>query len=423
MTVFEPEALPNRPKLAVDAAARSSFGAPFWCTYAANFSMTVANSLLFRYADFVKLHDGDNFEYKLGWIVGVGMVGSLAMRVAQGVGIDKYGPRLVWLVSSVLFAAGCFGHIAVDSISGPTVYALRIMLQTGLAGFFGASITFISGRASVARMADAIGTLGTSGFIGMVVGSLLGDWLYTSAADATQGVSQATVNQMFFLAGSLGACGLAFAWLATMGHPPPAQREPVLLRGVLRQYHPGAPLLLVGAAIGFGLALPGVFLRPYAASLGIAQMRVFWGVYAPLAFVARLAIRGFPERYGVRPMIHIGMTFLAAAMLSMLAVHAEWHFVLPAVLIGIAHAFLFPAVVAGSTGAFPVAYRGLGTTLILSMFDLGSVLGSPTVGAILTGARYLDWQPYTVMFLTVACALSAIGIYYSLAPKDAKSAS
>ena len=43
---------------------------------------------LFRYADFVTCLGGS--EYELGWIVGVGMLGSIAMRIFQGVGIDRY---------------------------------------------------------------------------------------------------------------------------------------------------------------------------------------------------------------------------------------------------------------------------------------------------------------------------------------------
>ena len=41
-------------------------------------------SLLYRYADFVRLLGGT--EFHLGWIVGVGMVGSIFMRLALGRG-------------------------------------------------------------------------------------------------------------------------------------------------------------------------------------------------------------------------------------------------------------------------------------------------------------------------------------------------
>ena len=106
-------------------AAPSGYGWPFWLTYAANFLLMVAVSLLFRYADLVTCLGGT--EWHLGWIVGIGMVGSLAMRLTLGTSIDHYGPRAVWRASIVLFAVSCFAHLAVASHTGPAIYALRIV--------------------------------------------------------------------------------------------------------------------------------------------------------------------------------------------------------------------------------------------------------------------------------------------------------
>ncbi|HEV3338772.1 MAG TPA: hypothetical protein VG125_00400, partial [Pirellulales bacterium] len=131
---------------------RGAFGTAFWLTYAANSSTMVAVSLLYRYGDFVSFLGGT--EVDLGWIVAAGMVGSLLMRLAQGSGIDAYGPRRIWLWSSALFVASCAGHLLVTTADGPFIYALRVLLQTSISGFFGASITFISGRAPIARMAE-----------------------------------------------------------------------------------------------------------------------------------------------------------------------------------------------------------------------------------------------------------------------------
>jgi hypothetical protein len=68
---------------------RASYGRAFWLAYASNLLMTIAVALLFRYADFVMLLGGT--EFHLGWIVGVGMVGSLVVRLALGSCIDRYG--------------------------------------------------------------------------------------------------------------------------------------------------------------------------------------------------------------------------------------------------------------------------------------------------------------------------------------------
>ena len=54
--------------------SRSTYGRPFWLAYLSNALLLAAVALLFRYADFVTLLGGT--EFHLGWIVGIGMVGS-----------------------------------------------------------------------------------------------------------------------------------------------------------------------------------------------------------------------------------------------------------------------------------------------------------------------------------------------------------
>lgn len=397
---------PRRSTPARAATADGSFGAPFWLTYAANATMMVAVSLFFRYADLVKLLGGSELE--LGMIVGVGMIGSLAVRVLQGVGIDTYGPRQVWLLSSCLFIVSCLGQLTVTSLHSPTVFLWRILFQISVAGFFGASITYISGRASVTRMAEVIGMLGTSGFVGMMIGTSLGDWLLAAAP-----VERPAMDRVFITAACLGSVSLAFSWLATRGEVRRRpRRQPSLLRLIAR-YHPGW-LLLMGAAMGFGLGLPQVFLRPYAAELGIGGIAIFFSLYPPTAFVTRLAIRRLPEKLGIRPMILLGMFSLVVGILAFLAVRSAYHLLLPAFFIGIAHACLFPSVVAGGSAPFPARYRGLGTTLVLAMFDLGMLIGSPTVGAIVHTAKLVDLPPYPTMFISVAGVLTLAAVLYAV---------
>lgn len=388
-----------------EAAGGAAFGAPFWFTYAANTSTMVAVSLLYRYGDFVSFLGGD--EVDLGWIVAAGMVGSLLMRLAQGAGIDTYGPRRIWLWSSALFVASSAGHLLVTTVDGPLVYALRVLFQTSVAGFFGASITYISGRAPIARMAEVIGTLGTSGFIGMMIGTQLGDQLlnYTE-------LDRRHIDRMFLCVSFIGLAAFVFSWLATRGVAVRMKRRQPPILWLIRRYHPGA-VLWAGAATGFGLGLPTIFLTLYAKELHIPKLAVFFWIYVPTAFVTRMLIRRLPQRWGVRPMVLWGMSCLALGILSFILVKTEWQFVFPAVLIGIAHAFVFPAAVAAGSGAFPVRYRGLGTTLMLAMFDLGNLIGMPAVGEMLHWYRHFGVPHYPATFVTAAAMIFAIGAAYT----------
>ena len=392
-----------------DPGRQSPYGLPFWRAYLANTAVMVAIALLYRYADFVTLLGGT--ELHLGWIVGVGMVGSLLMRLLLGTAIDRWGARLVWLSSLVVFSASCFGHLAVADYGGPAVYLLRIAYCSAVAGIMGAAMTFISGRAPVARMAEMIGMLGTSGFFGIVLGTQLGDLLL-----GTETIQRWQVDRMFLVAGTLGLCAVTFVWGATRHEPRPKRRRRPPVLWILRRYFPGT-VLLMGVATGIAVGLPTTFLRPYAAQLDISRIGLFFGVYAPTAILTRIVTRRLPERLGLAPMILVGSGTLIVGQLLLVLVGSEWTFVLPGVVFGIGHAILVPSVVAAGSSVFPTRHRGLGTTLILSMFDMGNLVGAPMAGAIVHFGGAAGLPGYPIMFVSVAAALGLVGVVYGLTGK------
>ena len=384
----------------------SPYGVPFWRAYLANTAVMVAIALLFRYADFVTLLGGT--ELHLGWIVGAGTVGSLLMRLFLGTAIDRYGPRLVWLLSLLLFAASCFAHLAVARYNGPAIYLLRIAFCSAIAGIMGSAMTFITGRAPVERMAELIGMLGTSGFLGIVLGTQLGDLLL-----GTETIQRWQVDRMFLVAGTLGLCAVLFAWGATRGQARPVRRRRPPPLWLLRRYHPGM-VLLVGVAMGIGVGLPTTFLRTYAAELSIPRIGLFFGVYAPMAILTRILTRRLPERLGLAPMILTGLGVLVVGQLLLVMVRSEWMFIAPGMVYGIGHAILVPATVATGSAAFPSRYRGLGTTVILATFDVGNLLGAPMAGAIVHFSGRVGLPGYPTMFVSVAALLGLVGAAYGL---------
>jgi len=311
-----PVSLPPTAPCPASPQRPTAYGSPFWLAYAANTLTMVAVSLLFRYADFV-MHLGGT-ELHLGWIVGVGMVGSLAVRAALGVGIDHYGPRTVWIASLALFSLSCFAHLAVTSCHGPAIYLVRIAWCCSVAGIFGATMTFVSSRAPETRMAEMIGMIGTSGFLGMVLGTRLGDLLLGTAT-----IQRWQIQQMFLVAGVATMGSMAFVYLATRDQTRsvPAKRPPLV--ELLRRYLPKS-VLFVGIAMGMGLSLPTTFLRTYAAELDIPRIGLFFGVYAPTAVITRLLTRRLPERLGTTPMILTGIGGLVVSQFLLLLVDSEW---------------------------------------------------------------------------------------------------
>ena len=310
------------------SAPQSLFGPAFWFAYLANTSLMIAVSMMFRYADFVTFLGGS--EYELGWIVGIGMFGALAMRFFQGAGIDRYEPAtfgpLRWLVVASLIA-----HLWVDRIDTPLIYVLRILYTTSLAGAFGASITFVSLRAPAPRTGESIGALGSSGFVGMAVGPVIADYLF-----AQPSAGREAVDRLFIWASVISLVALVATLQArAFGGPrPPANRRSLPMWWLLKRYHPGV-ILMVGVAMGLAIGIPFYFLRPFTERLGIPGIRGFFLVYASVAFSVRLVCRRLPDRWGVRRTVMLGMAFLIADMLSFLFVHDPWSLLIPATFGGI----------------------------------------------------------------------------------------
>lgn len=374
-----------------------AYGRSFWLAYFANTLLIVCMSTLFRYFDFVRYLGGD--ELDLGWITGCGMLGAVIARFGQGKLIDRLGPRFVWLWSLVILIVSLAGHLWVTRIDGPEIYLLRMGLMVGLAGAFGASITSISLKAPRGRTAELIGVLGSSGFIGLAIGPIIGDALFST--------EQATIGQirtMFLLAIVAVCLSWVLTYLATWGdRPGPPMTHPPVWK-LIGRYQPGW-MLLMAFAMGIGVTLPHVFLRSFAQEMDIPGIRNFFLIYALTAFSFRLATRRLPEKMGVNRAATLGVMLLAGSMLLYLVAVNQWLLPIPAFLGGVAHALLFPAIVGGGSVAFPRKYRGTGTNLMLAMLDLGALVGQPAIGTLIWGARKADLPPYPTMFLCVAAVL------------------
>lgn len=392
------------------SSKRTAYGRVFWLCYLSNASTMIALSMLVRYADFVEYLGGSDAQ--LGLIVGVGMTGGLLMRVAQGIGIDRFGARHVWLFSLLLLIATLAAHLLVTTAHGPFVFLLRVLMSTAVAGIFGASVTYISRQVPPQRMAEIIGTLGTSGFFGIFIGPHIGDWIFFDGAGEEQ------ICELFLFSGALVCIALLAALAATNGEPRPKFRRQPSAWLLLRRYNPGV-VLLVAAAVGAGINVPSTFLPPFTQGLDIPTVGLFFSVYAVTAFVVRVSTARLPQKLGTRPMIIMGLSALSTSMLLYLLVGQTWHLVLPALAAGTAHAFLFPSVVASASTRFPERYRGLGTTLVMGCFDVGVLIGAPAMGGVLRLAQATGLPPYPTMFAFVAAALGTIQAAYFFASRRA----
>lgn len=347
----------------------------YWLTYCANLLLVTASALTFRFAELVAFLGGS--EHQAGSIVSLGVGCALGIRLVLGQAIDHHGPRRYWLLSAALFIVSCSLLACCQSLSWQ-IYLARMLFATSVSTMFTCSVVHVQQRVPADRRAEIIGNLGSSGFLGMIIGSLLGDEiLRVYAADPSQ--------QFYVLFGTAAAIGCAYlltVWVVTRQDQHARPPRTVGVHRLIWRYWPGS-IALVGLMMGVALTVTTVFLTRYATSRNLEGLGTFFTTYAISAFLVRVKVRRWSTTIGRHRMVVLGLTGHALGHVLLPFVTRELQFVGPALCCGFGHALLFPAVVSKGSGAFPQIYRGSGTTVILGTIDLGAALSAPLLGWVI----------------------------------------
>lgn len=368
----------------------------FVWAYLANMSLVAANTLAFRFAEFIHFLNGS--EAVAGRIVAYGLIGALISRIWLGQAIDRFGVRRIWLIGTMLFLVGS-GTMLSTQVLGTGLFVARVAYEIGTACMFVCSNLHIQLRVPEHRRTEAIGSLGSSGFVGMIVGAQLGNWVFSGPATAI------LFTQLFSTMIIFGLLYLIFVLMLTHSdnHVRPEITPPVHV--LMRRYWPG-PVVLVALMMGLGFAVTMVYVTRLATTRGGAESQgfgVFFTCYALSAFSFRLSTRTLSRKLGRRVMILCGLMGHAIGHLTLIFAHQSWQFAIPAICIGFGHALLFPCVVSLGSEPFPPQYRGTGTTMILAFIDLGRGIMSPLLGWIIV--RYAA-AGFEAMLITTTAILT-----------------
>jgi MFS family permease len=367
--------------------------------YVANVAAVTANALTYRFAELVDFLGGR--EQIAGIIIGVATLAALLSRLFLGQAIDRYGVRRLWVSASLIFVSGG-ALLAVSRDLSWTLYAARSLFAIGLAGMFTCSTVHIQSLVPAHRRTEAIGSLGSSGFVGMILGAVLGDAIFHTLPGQTR------FTILFGLSTVLGVGYTLLVLFLTRGHGhvPPAE-TPAIHKLVVRHW-PGN-VMLVAFVMGLMLAVTTVFLTRFATERHLSGIGPFFVGYAGSAFTFRVLARKWSRSIGRHKMILLGLAGHSVAMLLLPFVTTEWMFAIPALAGGFGHALLFPAVVSLGSEAFPREYRGTGTTIVMGFFDVGTFVSAPILGAIID---LFGGHGFTEMFLFAAVvAISVAGLY------------
>jgi MFS family permease len=379
----------------------------FACAFFSQIGFVLANTLMAHYARWIDFLGGD--VEQVGFIMGAGSVVGLFLRPWIGQWIDRIGARNVWLLGYVIFGIGAASNLGLTDL-GFGIYFSRSLLVLGAAFVFSSSLAYITHHAPPARRTEAIGILGVGGFIGMILGPVLGDLIL--------GETRSTENFQTLFAVAVASLGVPTLLLFFL-EPPPAEirqsssRISDFFRTIIRCW-PGT-ITLVVATFGLCMTVPFVFLAKFIDEVGlsipgVSEMGLFFICYAGWGLTVRISSRRIPDRLGRRKMLLVGCAVMGSGMFLFPWVDAEhpWRLAAPALLCGTGHALMFHTATSLFLHTFPSEVRGAGSALSLMVLDLGMIAGAPVLGYVAFHRGY-DW-----LFCLVGASCFVSGTLYGI---------
>lgn len=174
--------------------------------------------------------------------------------------------------------------------------------------------------------------------------------------------------------------------------------------------------MLVGVVFAMVFCVQSMFLERLAEARGFKDIKLFFLFYAPTAMTLRVIFRRVPERVGRSRTLFGGLLLLAIGLLCLTTVQTQWQLVLPGVVMGAGHCFIFPSMVDLAAERLPAHYRGTGTALILGAGDFGMLTGYLALGELIKAFDFdtaLTALSGTVLFGAVAFAVAHRGAVFS----------
>lgn len=380
----------------------------FLAALASQTCFTLGNCLMVHYARWIEFLGGGVRE--IGWIMGGGAVLSLFLRPWMGQWIVRLGARKTWGFGYLVFAIGSIGNLAVENVDW-WIYVMRTCYVLGGALVFASSLTYISQTAPRQRLAEAIGVLGAGGFIGMLVGPYLGDFILGATDERTRG------DFMALFVTATVAVMLPLALLGFLRIPVGRQRSSSLkLRDFLHTVRVSWPgtILLVLAMFGLCMSVPFGFLASFVdgggdGSQSRSTVSLFFLGYAGWGLVLRLWTRRVPDRIGRRRVLVLGILIFAVGMFSFVLVdHSRtWTILVPGVLCGTGHSLSFHTMTSLAIDGFPLERRGIGSALSLMALDAGLIGGAPVLGLI------ADTRGFPALFVVLGAVCLLTGAIYA----------
>lgn len=302
----------------------------------------------------------------MGVVTGVFTISALLVRPWAGLQLDRQGRRGIYLAGLIIFVISVFLYNWATSLA--LLLVLRLVHGFGWGMSTTASGTIATDLIPPQRRGEGMGYFGLFGNLAMAVAPALGLWV-------ARGLG---FTVLFFTSTALALVGVL---LASSIHYPPVQKAADGVRPALFEASALRPSLIVFfVTITYGGVV--TFIAKYAFDNGIANVGLYFTVYAVLLMASRPVAGLLFDRRGDLPVVLPGMVMLIAAMLVLAQARSLPLFLVAGALNGLGFGAVQPTLQALSVAQAPPQRRGAANGTFFSAFDLGIGIGSILLGAV-----------------------------------------
>jgi MFS family permease len=332
-------------------------------------------------------------EGQTGLILAVYTLAALLIRPFTGYLIDRYGRKLFYILSLLLFAIIFTGY----PLAGAFAVMLSVRFAHGLVWGVATTTgsTLIVDIVPAERRGEGIGMYGLSMTIPMALGPFTG----------LQLTQNNNYTLMFLFAGALAFAGFLLTLFIKYPEVPHAGKIAFSFRNLLESTSLPVTFNLLIINIGYGGLVS--FVSLYALKTGIGNTGVFFIVFASGIALARIYMGKIFDRHGPKMLSISGILLLAIGHLLLGLNINTTAFMIAGFLLGLGSGVVFPTFQAMVNNLVPPQRRGAANSTLFSGLDLGIGLGMLITGFL----AHAIGLPHTYL---IYGALNLIALLYFL---------
>jgi MFS family permease len=330
------------------------------------------------------LHGLGADELRIGIVMATMSLSAILLRPLIGRLIDERGRRIVVLVGGVVNILACLAYLTVETL-GPWLYTIRIVHGLAQAMLFSVLFTIAADVVPAARRVEGIALFGISGMIPLSLAGLIGDAI----------LARAEYEHLFVFTACAAAAGHAVG-TALPDSRPLEGGDPA--RSFFRSVFAAQLLPVWVVGFGFSLAIASyfTFFKTWVIAREIGSVGGFFTAYTIAAVLLRVVFGWVPDRIGPKRTLVPALVCLSVGVGLLAFVDSEIGVIVAGALCGTGHGYAFPITSALVVTRARASERGAALAAFTALFDLGLLVGGPTLGLLVT------LTDYETMFATAA---------------------